>query len=251
VPVLVIGADCHATSAIVAALQKRVGPVSVLLEAPLPIWRTVRARARTQGLLRMLGQILVQMSVPLQRWCRRRRLLELEAATPGGLVGGQHFGTVKSINSAAARSVIRAVAPKVVVVSGTRIIGRKTLASGPTFVNMHAGLTPAYRGVHGGYWAMANGRPGEFGVTVHLVDEGVDTGSVLHQATGIPEKTDGYVTYPLLQLKLGLPGLVSVVASLVGGVSVGVLDTGGQASRQYYHPTVVEFIKNGLSKGAW
>src|SRR5438093_9923670 len=45
-----------------------------------------------------------------------------------------------------------------VVVNGTRIISEAVLtASDAVFINMHAGITPKYRGVHGGYWALYNG----------------------------------------------------------------------------------------------
>ena len=50
-------------------------------------------------------------------------------------------------------------------------------------VNVHAGITPRYRGVHGGYWALAERHPEWVGTTVHLVDPGIDTGAILAQAT--------------------------------------------------------------------
>ena len=53
-------------------------------------------------------------------------------------------------------------------------------------LNYHAGITPKYRGMNGGYWALATGDAGNFGATVHLVDAGVDTGGVLHQVRGRP-----------------------------------------------------------------
>ena len=44
------------------------------------------------------------------------------------------------------------------VVNGTRILSRRMLESiDAVFLNMHVGITPKYRGVHGGYWALANG----------------------------------------------------------------------------------------------
>ena len=49
-------------------------------------------------------------------------------------------------------------------------------ACGCPVVNYHSGINPAYRGINGGYFALANGEPEHFGVTLHLVDLGVDTG---------------------------------------------------------------------------
>lgn len=48
------------------------------------------------------------------------------------------------------------------------------------FVNCHAGLLPYYRGRNVLNWALINGEK-EFGVTVHFVDEGIDTGDIILQ----------------------------------------------------------------------
>jgi hypothetical protein len=48
------------------------------------------------------------------------------------------------------------------------------------FVNRHASLLPAHRGRLGSFWAHAEERP-RHGVTIHMVDEGIDTGAVLVQ----------------------------------------------------------------------
>src|SRR6185295_18008857 len=73
--------------------------------------------------------------------------------------------------------------PDVVVLSVTEIVKAETLnAAGVEFVNIHCGLTPDYRGVHGAFWALRNGDRERMGVTLHRVDRGVDTGDVLAQA---------------------------------------------------------------------
>lgn len=47
------------------------------------------------------------------------------------------------------------------------------------FVNTHPSLLPYNRGKHYNYWALVEGSP--FGVTLHRVDSGVDTGEVIAQ----------------------------------------------------------------------
>jgi methionyl-tRNA formyltransferase len=47
-------------------------------------------------------------------------------------------------------------------------------------VNVHGGLLPAYRGGHVMQWAILNGER-ETGVTLHYVDEGIDTGPIVAQ----------------------------------------------------------------------
>src|SRR5690606_31292352 len=117
-----------------------------------------------------------------------------------------------SINDPSTRAILRDVSPDVVVVNGTRIIAQSVLdAVDAPFLNTHAGITPAYRGVHGGYWALAEGQPELCGVTVHRVDRGIDTGDVIAQAIVHPTRADNFQTYPLLQLKAALPLLQDAV----------------------------------------
>lgn len=52
-------------------------------------------------------------------------------------------------------------------------------------VNIHPSLLPRYRGPAPVLWAIRNGDP-VIGVTVHRIDEGVDTGPILAQRGGVP-----------------------------------------------------------------
>ena len=87
------------------------------------------------------------------------------------------------MNAPQCRQALQELAPAVVVVIGTRVIKAATLAciSAP-IINYHAGINPRYRGQHGYYWALSERDPEHAGVTVHLVDSGIDTGAVLLQA---------------------------------------------------------------------
>jgi methionyl-tRNA formyltransferase len=49
------------------------------------------------------------------------------------------------------------------------------------FINTHPSLLPYNRGKHYNFWAIVEQAP--FGVTLHLVDEGVDTGPILAQTS--------------------------------------------------------------------
>jgi methionyl-tRNA formyltransferase len=46
--------------------------------------------------------------------------------------------------------------------------------------NFHASLLPAYRGKHPLYWALQNGERW-VGLTVHVMDQGLDTGDIVYQ----------------------------------------------------------------------
>jgi methionyl-tRNA formyltransferase len=51
---------------------------------------------------------------------------------------------------------------------------------GPRFVNLHPSLLPHNRGKHYNFWSIVEDTP--FGVSLHLVDAGIDTGPVLAQS---------------------------------------------------------------------
>ena len=85
------------------------------------------------------------------------------------------------------------------------------------FVNYHAGITPKYRGVHGGYWAKAEDDLRNFGVTAHLIDAGIDTGAVLYQARIAPTARDNFSTYPYLQMAAALPLLEQAARDAMAG----------------------------------
>jgi methionyl-tRNA formyltransferase len=100
--------------------------------------------------------------------------------------------------------------------------------------------------VHGGYWALVDRCPEHCGVTVHLVDEGIDTGNVLRQARVEPTPEDNFVTYPLLQLGAGLPLLLDEAAKALDGRLVPRPYPPG-ASRLRTHPTIWEYARHRLA----
>lgn len=60
-------------------------------------------------------------------------------------------------------------------------------------INCHAGKLPFYRGRNVLNWALINGEK-DFGVTVHFVDDGIDTGDIIIQETYKITDTDDYST---------------------------------------------------------
>ena len=46
-------------------------------------------------------------------------------------------------------------------------------------INLHMSMLPYSRGAHPNFWSIAEGMPS--GVTIHLLDEGLDTGNILAQ----------------------------------------------------------------------
>ena len=160
------------------------------------------------GYVEVFGQILFMIIIqPILKFLSKKRQLTLIKNE------GLHYTQipenlthhVESVNHPSVIELIKELKPDVIVINGTRIIGKRLLRSFDLkFINMHAGITPAFRGVHGGYWALASSMPEACGVTIHLVDEGIDTGNILSQGIIHPSKKDNFFTYPMLQLSKGL-----------------------------------------------
>ena len=84
-----------------------------------------------------------------------------------------------NLNDAATADRLRKLGADLGVVIGTRILKRSTFAV-PRMgcINLHKGKVPEYRGLPPGFWELYEGQD-KAGVTVHFVDDGLDTGDVL------------------------------------------------------------------------
>jgi len=250
--VLVLAQDDDSTRAVYHALAGEFPELSVILEDPVPRSRLLRRRMTKLGLGRVVGQVLfMSLVVPVLRFRGRRRLgmirrqFHLDMSPMDGSVI-----RVPSVNSGQARRALREFNPQVVVVNGTRIICNETLcAVDAPFINTHAGITPLYRGVHGGYWALREGRPDLVGTTVHLVDQGIDTGGIIEQVTFPVTQRDSFVTYPYLHVAAGIPLLLRSVRRALGGSLQTTSGTPGLPSKLRYHPTLWGYLWGRVAEG--
>ena len=119
---------------------------------------------------------------------------------------------------------------------------RSATVSAP-FVNTHAGITPSYRGVAGGWWALAEGRPDLAGTTVHLVDKGIDTGPPLKQAVFQVTEKDNGSTYNYLHLAVGVPILIEAVEELLRGERRPRLVASDVPSKLRYQYTLWDYVR--------
>jgi folate-dependent phosphoribosylglycinamide formyltransferase PurN len=234
------------------ALAQRFGSILVLEEEPEPKWSMLYRRARRLGWLTALGQAGCGALLRFMAGRTRARVERIigEHALVTTLSQSIERRQIGSVNSKACRDALRALQPRVIAVYGTRIIRRETLnATAAPFINYHAGINPKYRGQHPGYWALVNGDAENAGVTVHLVDEGVDTGDVLYQARVTFAPEDNITTYQWVQLGAALP----LFARAIEDALAGTLEPQRVRlpSRQWFPPTLWAYAWNGLRRGVW
>jgi folate-dependent phosphoribosylglycinamide formyltransferase PurN len=251
---VVLGGPSESTWIVTNALAREFGDVTLVLEELVPTADFLKRRVRKLGIVTVAGQLAFMAGwLPLLRRRSRARLAAIRAAN--GLDASfpsTAVARVDSVNGERVRAELRRIAPAAVVVNGTRIIGRETLATaaalGVPMINMHAGITPLYRGVHGAYWALREGRGDLAGVTVHLIDAGIDTGAVIDQATIAVTPEDSFVTYPLIQTAAGLPLLATAVRRALEG-TLAPRPAPPLASRLRTHPTLWSYAAGRLLRG--
>lgn len=195
---ILTGRDSSATCSIISTLARlpEVQVIGILVDSGRVPLRTrlrrLRRHMRRDG-WSYLGWRLGSMAVELQERLaagvvsQREVSALIATAFPGqahtldqlGKLHGIPIFALDNLNGARAVEVLRGLAPDLGVVLGTRILKRSTF-SVPRMgcVNLHLGKVPEYRGMPPGFWELYDGQP-TAGVTVHLVDDGIDTGDVV------------------------------------------------------------------------
>jgi folate-dependent phosphoribosylglycinamide formyltransferase PurN len=238
---------------LVARLATDGRTLTVIEESAESKGEILKRRIRMLGWREALGQAAFGLVQRLLGPMREKRLGEivrqhgLDTRSPDGLVA---IHKVPSVNSEACRALLRSLAPSVVAVYGTRIIRQETLrAVAAPFINYHAGINPKYRGQHPGYWALVAGDAENAGVTIHLVDQGVDTGEVLYQAPVTFSSEDSIATYQHVQAAHALPLFSAALEdALAGRLRPSRVDL---PSHQWFPPTLWDYLRTGLAHGVW
>lgn len=232
------------------ALARDFQVVRVVQELKPPGRGLLARRVKKLGLVTVIGQVAFMAMCKLRHRFSEPGIRELisNLGLDDSDIPPAVTEQVPSVNDAKTIDLLKSLRPDVVVVNGTRIIsGRVLKAVRCPFVNTHMGITPRYRGVHGAYWALAENDLANCGVTVHLVDKGIDTGAVLYQARIQPGLADNFDTYPILQLHAALPLMKAALDDIrLGRTAPG---PGVGPSRLWSHPTIWAYCRNRLLRG--
>lgn len=242
--IIFLAADCESSRWVYNALKESFTIEAVILEKPVSKKELVKRRIRKIGLASVAGQIIFSaFIVPLLKIISKKRKTYLADKYQLKNTDFDSSKTVRvnSINEEHCLQELHRLQPDIIVVNGTRIISKKILQSiNAAFINMHVGITPKYRGSHGGYWALRNNDVENFGTTIHLIDTGIDTGSVIKQVFIKPDKDDNFATYPVLQCVIGIKALKEVLADMLSGNYKAIKNT--IKGKMYYQPTLWQYV---------
>ncbi|GAA2180987.1 phosphoribosylglycinamide formyltransferase [Leucobacter tardus] len=139
------------------------------------------------------------------------------ADIPAAIVRPRDFASREAWGDALARRIRESGADLVVSAGLMRILPAGFVrAFAPRLINTHPALLPLYPGAHAVRDALAAGAA-ETGVTVHVIDEGVDTGPVLRQARVaiVPGEPENELHERIKQIER--PLLVATVRDIASG----------------------------------
>ncbi len=243
---MLVGRD-HSSYAIYNALKKEYPISHILLEDATSRKAFIKKRIKKLGILTVFGQALFQkIIVPILKKESEQRVKEIVKKNKLSFEAFEAEKLIKigSVNSDGCIAKLQEIAPDIIIVNGTRIISKKVLnCVDATFINTHAGMTPLYRGIHGGYWSKIN-NDGHCGVSVHLVDPGIDTGGILFQDLIETTADDNFISYTYLQLTTGITLMKKAIDSILEGKMKVV--TNNLDSKFWTHPTFWFYIKHRI-----
>ena len=90
-----------------------------------------------------------------------------------------------NINDPSIINKLEMLSCRYVVVSHATILRKRILNTNKSFINIHKGIVPSFRGSSATLWAMLVNKK-LYGTTVHFINEGIDTGPVIRKEIFTP-----------------------------------------------------------------
>lgn len=248
--ILVLAKESRSTKILLGALDNQFNIDKIILEKGVSSKTFIKRRIKKLGLIKVIGQVIfLAISKAIIRGEERINTILNENGLAIKELDEQKILRVGNINDEKVIQSINNCKPDLILVNGTGIIKKKLLQTcSCPIINTHTGITPLYRGVHGGYWALVNQDRKNCGVTVHLIDKGIDTGGIIEQRNIEINSSDNYFTYPIKQLIAGIEILQEQIPKILKG-NISLIESPKGNSRLWSHPTIWEYIYNRFAKG--
>ncbi len=235
---ILTGSDSASTRHTVSALARLPGVEvrGLLLDTERDSWRrwrNLKRNVRREGLSHVWHRFGEAIQEGVEWWAAKLVSTDEVNSILSGAFPEQAFSLadftrihnipilgVGNLNGPKAAETLRRLDVDLGVVLGTRILEASTFST-PRLgcINLHKGRVPEYRGQPAGFWEIFDARS-EAGVTVHFVDQGLDTGDVVGEAVIPIHPKD---TAETLRCKLDLCGtelLKNCVSELALGRAV-------------------------------
>ena len=156
---------------------------------------------------------------------------------------------INSVNSNVFFSFLKDVDPSIIAVVGSKIIKPDIVNRFKgKFVNYHTGILPEFRGPYSEFWAIYEGVPEYVGTTIHLIDEGIDTGNILKQVfVDVGQEKDPQLAH-IINAKAGARLMASTINDyLIGNVIPREQDE--ERAKYFTFPTDEQIADLGIKLG--
>lgn len=149
-----------------------------------------------------------------------------------------------SINNQETQNWIAAQEPDLLISAYFTQILKRPVINIPRLgvLNIHPGWLPAYRGAMVYFWALHN-QESHAGVSVHWIDEGIDTGSLLARRRIPLNKRSTQERVLFLTAMIGSRMLQRIGRQLLHGEAPQAIDTSNEAAAYYRMPRRQEFLR--------
>jgi methionyl-tRNA formyltransferase len=241
--VIVLCTEGKNSKLLVDFLSKNLNVKAVFIEPPESRIKILKRRIKSLGFFKALGQVAFQLFIlPFIRSKNRTNEILSSSKWNDSEIKKDLIHSINSVNEIDLEEIIKHHSVHLIFINGTKIITKKQLAKiNIPILNIHVGITPQFRGVHGGYWALREEKPDLFGVTLHLVDQGIDTGGVIAQKVIETKRTDNFKTYPLLQY-LGGIALIEENLNQIKKSEIKPIESITKDSKLHSHPTFWQYL---------
>lgn len=250
--VLYITAGGDAPYALANCIYKTYTNLIIIREQPQSKIDITQTRAKSKGWITALGQLGTMIlsrlgkSIFQNKYRHKISKHKLDVALNQNI----EIIDIENPNSGELNDLVNTLKPNVIFLSGCRILSPRTLEPIKVPVlNYHAGISPKYRGMFGGYWARRNNDLTLYGTTIHLVDTGIDTGPILYQEI-IPLEGDetmltDAVTQVAHSMEISLKAIDDVCNDRIIKKDVNI------QSQLWFQPTFWSYIYFGITKKIW
>ena len=229
------------------SIKKTCNIQCVIIENNRPLIHSAISKFKNNSLISALGQLIFIIYYKILIKFSGKYLNELIIKYKFDISNIIHKNIykLKNINSEETLNIINEHNPDLIFVNGTSIISERILNTKKNFIGLHMGITPKYRGVHGGYWAYINNDYKNCGVTIFQLNKGIDTGNIIFQDTIDVDSNDNIFSITIHQLNKAIPLIIKSLSLFNDGLINNTQKT-LLVSKQWTHPTIVQYLINFL-----
>ncbi|MFW5425819.1 MAG: methionyl-tRNA formyltransferase [Methylophagaceae bacterium] len=141
----------------------------------------------------------------------------------------------QNINDQASQDFIKQLKPDLIISAYFSQILKKDIISLPKkgILNIHPGWLPSYKGAMAYFWVLKNGSD-RGGVTVHWIDEGIDTGDVLARRSFPLKANTTQETVLMITAVIGASLIRRIVRKIIKGEALPALTI--EKEKDMYYP---------------